>query len=134
MPLKVQLKKDQKVIVNGAVLENISPRTVSFLVMNEAAILRESDIMTEEKADTPARRVYFAAQCLYLFPAKKAEYLPLLNVFMDNYLKAAPSADEVVSSIKDMVAKGDLYHALKKTNELIAHEEKALTDAENRFA
>jgi len=67
MPLKIILKNEEKIIINGAVMQNIGG-SLKALILNEAVVLREKDIITEEDAKTPASRAYFALQNLYLFP------------------------------------------------------------------
>jgi len=127
MPLKLQIKKGKKIIINGAVIENITSHNVSLLVMNNASILRDSDILTPEQAATPASRIYYALQCLYLFPEDREEHLPLLNQFALSYLEAAPSSRPIVDGIRKLVDEGGVYQALKKGRELIAHERKVLS-------
>ena len=70
--LVIHLKKDQQIVLNGAVIENTSGRSISLSVKNEAAILRSSDILAPEDAATPASRAYYALQCVYLFPERAA--------------------------------------------------------------
>ena len=121
MPLKIILKKDEKIIVNGAVIQNIGG-SIRALVLNEAAILREKDIVTEDMAATPASRAYFALQNLYLFPEKHATYLPLVHSFFTDYGKAAPSAGQIVAEVLKDVTDGHLYRALRRARDLVAHE------------
>jgi flagellar protein FlbT len=97
MALVIQIKKEQRIIINGAVLENVSGRTVAIAVKNEAAILRSEDVLTADAAVTPARRVYFALQCAYLFPDRKDEHLRDFEQFLVSYLEAAPSAREIAA-------------------------------------
>lgn len=127
MPLKIQLKKGQKIIINGAVVENATARTASLLVINDAAILRDTDILTPDDAVTPASRIYYALQCLYLFPAKGKIYLPQFYEFISSYLKAAPSSQPIMDKLKKLVDSGELYHALRVGHDLIAHEREVLS-------
>lgn len=122
MPLVIHLKKDQQIIVNGAVLQNVSGRTVSVAVRNEAAILRDSDVLPPEGASTPASRAYFALQCAYLFPDQRAESLVRARELLAAYLDAAPSAAPICASIETAVGANKLYEALKKGRLLLAHE------------
>jgi len=103
MPLKIQLKKGQKIIINGAVLENASSRTASLLVINNASIMRDADVLTPEDAVTPAARVYYSLQCMYLFPEEKDTHLPRFNEFIEAYGKAAPSSAKIVSELRHLV-------------------------------
>ena len=122
MPLKIQLKKGQKIIINGAVLENASSRTASLLVINNASIMRDADVLTPEDAVTPAARVYYSLQCMYLFPEERDTHLPRFNEFIEAYEKAAPSSEEIVSELRHLVEDDRMYKALKKGHELIANE------------
>jgi len=134
MPLTINLKPGEKLIVNGVVLQN-THHTAKLLVHNEATLLREKDIITEEAASTPARRVYFAVQCQYLFPDKREFYLPLIHRFLQEFGDAAPSTLPIVQKIEQDVAAGQLYHALKTAKQLIAKEQEilnAFTGAEIR--
>jgi flagellar biosynthesis repressor protein FlbT len=129
MALVIQIKKEQRIIINGAVLENVSGRPVSIAVKNEAAILRSEDVLTAEAAVTPARRVYFALQCAYLFPDRKDEHLRDFEQFLASYLEAAPSAREIAER-----EAGSFYGALKQARRLIQHEGELLGRARARLA
>lgn len=126
MPLKVQLRKGQKIIINGAVIENIASHNVSLLVMNDAAILRDSDVLTAEEAVTPAARVYFSLQCAYLFPHERQRHLRDFEEFAAAYLEAASSAWDLIHDLRESIVAGEFYHALKKAQKLIEHERKVL--------
>ncbi|MCP5372635.1 MAG: flagellar biosynthesis repressor FlbT [Hyphomicrobiales bacterium] len=127
MPLKIHLRKGQKIIINGAVLENVTTHNVSLLVMNDAAILRDTDVLTPDDAVTPSARAYYALQCLYLFPGDSQKHLPVLKEFLESYLRAAPSSKPIIDEIFRLVDDGRLYKALKKGQDLIAHEQKVLS-------
>ena len=65
MPLKLSLKPGEKFVLNGAVVQNGDRRGV-LVLQNKASVLREKDIMQEEEANTPARRIYFPVMMMYL--------------------------------------------------------------------
>jgi len=125
MPLTINLKPGEKLIVNGIVLQN-AHHAAKLIVHNEAALLREKDILTEEQANSPARRIYFAVQCLYLFPAKRSVYLPMIHRFLEEFGEAAPSTLPLIRRIEQEVAAEHLYPALKSTRQLIAKEQEIL--------
>ena len=58
MPLKLILKPGERVIINQAVVLNGGEKT-ELVLQNKASVLRERDIMTEEKADSPAKKNLF---------------------------------------------------------------------------
>ncbi|HXP76553.1 MAG TPA: flagellar biosynthesis repressor FlbT [Stellaceae bacterium] len=125
MPLAINLKPNERLIVNGVVLQN-SGTAAKLLIHNNASVLREKDIITEADATTPARRIYFAIQCKYLFPAKDAAYLPLIYQFIQEFESAAPSTVALTREIRANVDQGALYHALKSAKQLIAREQEIL--------
>lgn len=121
MPLKLDLKTGEKMIINGAVLENVG-NNAQMLVLNKASILREREILAQQDAVTPASRVYFELQCAYIFRENRDEHLKRYEAFLKDYLQACPSAQEIGDTIGGHVEKGDLYRALKATRPLITHE------------
>ena len=65
MPLKLSLKPGEKFVLNGAVVQNGDRRSV-LVLQNKASVLREKDIMQQDDANTPARRIYFPVMMMYL--------------------------------------------------------------------
>ena len=127
MPLTINLKPHERLIVNGVVIENSGP-AAKILIHNNAALLRERDIVTEEQANTPARRIYFAVQCQYLFPGKSEVFLPIIEKFLAEFEEAAPSTAAVTDEIRREVAEGLYYKALKSAKQLIVREQEILND------
>lgn len=126
MPLKLTVGKGEKFIVNGAVIKNDGDGA-SLLFENQAHILRQKDILTQETATTPAARVYLALQCAYLFPKNTAEHLANFQSLVADYLDAAPSARPIVDEIHGMIDKHQLYGALKQCCRLLEHEHEVLS-------
>ncbi len=133
VPLKLDFKSGDKLIINGAVIENVGPNA-KLLVHNESAILREKEILSVADTSTPAARVYFALQCAYMFPHKKDEYLELFHRFLGEYVGACPSAKPIAERIDQSVAEDRLYRGLKETQKLIAHETGLLKELETEVA
>ena len=127
MPLTINLKPRERLIVNGVVIEN-SGQVAKILIHNNAALLREKDIITEDAATTPARRIYFAIQCEYLFPGKDDLFLPIIYKFLTEFEAAAPSTVKFVQEIRQLVDAGHYYRALKSAKQLIAKELEILND------
>lgn len=125
MPLIIDLKPGEKLIINGAVLENASSNT-KVRVLNDCSILRQKEILSDSDSVTPASRVYFALQCAYIFPNKRGEYLRMFNHYLDSYVEACPSAASIKDEITEAVGEGHYYKALKSTRHLLDHETKIL--------
>lgn len=127
MPLKLDLKCGEKMIVNGAVLENVGPNA-KILIHNLATVLREKEILTQEDAATPASRVYFSLQCAYMFDDAREEHLKNFKQYLRDYLEACPSAKEIADVIQDHIEKENFYKGLKSSRNLIAHEVRTLDE------
>jgi flagellar protein FlbT len=71
MPLSLRLKPGERLIVNGAVLRNGSPRAIELELLNHVTTLHERDLMLPEDAVTPLQRLYFAVQMMHLEPEQE---------------------------------------------------------------
>jgi flagellar biosynthesis repressor protein FlbT len=127
VPLKLDLKTGVRLVINGAVIENIGPNT-KLLVHNESSILREKEILSADDSATPASRAYFALQCAYMFPQEKEKYLDLFKTLLNDYTQALPSSAEIGVDIRRALDDGKLYKALKGAQELVRHEAKIVED------
>ena len=131
MPLRIKIPARDKLMINGAIVENGAVST-TLIFHNRCDILRRKEIMQESEADTPARLVYYTLQCAYMFEDARGRFLELCGNFIDEYLQAAPSAVAITSEIQGLIKEGRLYNALKKANNLIAHEAERLGLADLR--
>jgi flagellar biosynthesis repressor protein FlbT len=132
MSLKVELKPGERLIVGNCVITNSDQRTRLYLD-GRVPILREKDILTAETADTPAKRVYFAVQLMYLdanAAGVRREYFNLIN----DLVTAAPSAVPIVAEMNNEMLTGEMYKALKVARRLINYEQELLRNAAERGA
>lgn len=125
MPLVLKLAPHEKIIVNGVVIENGEDHA-KLVIHNRGTILRGKDAVLIEEADTPARRVFYALQCLYLFPEERAVYLPSAESFLADIAGAAPSLAPLVEEIGRNLGEQEVYRALKLAKRLIAREQEIL--------
>ena len=133
MPLLIDIKPGDKVIINGAVIENAGNSTKLF-VHNQAAILRGKEVLSEEDCGTPAARAYFALQCAYIFADKHADYLAKFEKLLDDYLAACPSAKAIGEQIRKEIKDDKLYRALKAAQKLITHEGDILNSMQRKVS
>ena len=125
MSLKLRLKPEEKVLVGKAVIQN-GPRTSEFVVENNVPILRQKDILTEEEANSPSRRVYFVIQLMYIDTEKLVEYHGKYWELVNDILVAAPSTRPYIEKISEQILACDYYQALKLTRKLMNYEEELL--------
>ena len=128
MALKVELKPGEKIILGGCVVTNHDQRT-RLLIEGQVPILREKDILTPQRADTPAKRIYLAIQLMYLSTDPRAHH-EIYFALVRDLLAAAASTWPLIESINNHILTGELYKALKDAKKLIAYEEELLTHAE----
>lgn len=133
MALTIHLKPGGQAIINGAVVENASTRSVRIAVQNAAAVLRGEDILDPAAAVTPASRIYYALQCLYLFAERTPAELNEVNDLLESYVSAAPSSKPLVETVRSQIGLGNFYAALKQARKLISHEREVLNHVHERF-
>ena len=132
MPLSIDFKAGDRIIINGAVVENLGSNS-KISVHNQAAILRGKEILSAENTTTPASRIYFALQCAYIFPQKENEYIGSFRGLLDDYVTACPSAATIADEIRGLVDAGQLYRGLKTAQKLIGHEGELLHSLEEEL-
>lgn len=128
MPLRLDLKPGEKLFVGGAVMVNGESRS-AITVLNDVPILRGKDIMTEDRANTPCKRVYLAIQLMYMEPDNLARYHQVYWNLVREIVSAAPSTTALLSGISEDVLAGRYYQALKRSTELIEYEKELVVHA-----
>src|SRR5579871_1380010 len=127
MPLKLKLSAHERLVVNGAVIVNGGGRT-SLIIRNYAHIMREKDVLQEEDANTPTRRLYFLVQAMLMRPPPAPELLDSFATAMSQLAAAyvKPQNLEVLRDVARLVDVGDFYKALMRLHPLIDYEAELL--------
>ncbi len=128
MALIIDLKPGEKILIGTAVITNDNQRT-RLHISGEAPILREKDVMQEEEADTPCKKVYFLVQCMYL-ARNPREYHPKYFEFLKAIQTAAPSTAIFFMKINEQIIEGHYYKALREAKDLIGHEKELLDNVQ----
>jgi flagellar biosynthesis repressor protein FlbT len=129
MSLKVELKPHERLIVGNCIITNADQRTRLF-IDGKTPVLREKDILSAVTADTPAKRVYFAVQLMYLddnVERLRRDYFALVT----DLVRAAPSTTRIVDEINNEILTGHLYKALRAAKKLIQYEQELLRHAQS---
>lgn len=124
MALVIDLKPQEKILIGEAVITNSSQRT-RLHIAGDAPIIREKDIMKEEMADTPCKRIYFLIQCMYISRTPK-DYHEKYFDHVEEVQKAAPSCSIFFMQINEHIIAGTYYKAMKLAQQLIEHERELL--------
>ncbi|MCB1783205.1 MAG: flagellar biosynthesis repressor FlbT [Alphaproteobacteria bacterium] len=129
MALVIDLKPQEKILIGDAVITNSAQRA-RLHIAGDAPILREKDVLKEEDADTPCKRIYFLVQCMYLARNPKIYHEKYFDNVKD-VQKAAPSSSIFIMQINDQIIAGSYYKALKLAHQLIEHERELLENVTN---
>jgi flagellar protein FlbT len=124
MPLRVELKPGERIVIGKSVITNSDTRT-AFLIDGDAPILREKDILTAETANTPVKRIYLCVQMMYL-ENDLQNYQELYLGFIKELIQAVPSFKPKIEEVSNLILSGNLYKALRELRPLIKREEDLL--------
>lgn len=126
MALKISLKPNERMIIDGAVITNGGKKT-EFIVENKVPILRQSNIMSEQAADTPCKRLYLTAQLIYIDSSERETHHAMFNHQAGEIVEAAPSIRPYIAKMSDEIHKAQYYQALKTGRDLINYEVEVLS-------
>lgn len=127
MALVIDLKPNEKILIGEAVITNGAQRA-RFQIAGDAPILREKDVMKEDEADTPCKRIYFLIQCMYLARAPREYHKKYFDMVRD-IQTASPSSSIFFMQINDHIISDSYYKALKVARQLIDHERELVDNA-----
>jgi flagellar protein FlbT len=124
MPLRIKLRPDERVIVNGAL---ISARQATALVIhNRVSLLRERQILPPALATTPARRIYYALQCAYVAdPEERGGFHEMALGYARDFREATLSEKMrgIVDQILELAAAEEYYKAMRAAQDVMEYED-----------
>ncbi|WP_299140022.1 flagellar biosynthesis repressor FlbT [uncultured Tateyamaria sp.] len=126
--LILKLSPKERVLINGAVIENGDRRSRLAILTPDANILRLRDAIHPEEAKTPVRRVCYAVQLVLSGDAVKDDARPALlrhieelsQVFVD------PDSRKHLDLASHALVVDDHYRCLKALRMLLPREERLL--------
>lgn len=128
MALKIRLKPHEKIIIGGSVITNAG-NACEILIETNVPILRQKDIITEDEADSPCKRIYFAVQLMYIDGDNLTKHHQTYWELVKEVLDAAPSMLPQIDRISDQILATNYYKALKLTHKLIQYEQEVINRA-----
>lgn len=114
-------------IIGGTVLTNPNNSSCDLIIENKIPILRQKDIMNEEAADSPCRRIYFVIQLMYIDENNLLTYHNKYWNLVQDVVRAAPSMTGLIDAISEHILNRNYYQALKMTQQLIDYEQEAIS-------
>ena len=127
MPLKLSLKPGERFVLNGAVVQN-GDRRGTLILQNKASVLREKDIMQQEDANTPARRVYFPVMMMYLDEGDADKYYDEFAHRMNEFMGVIRNPEILAEcvGVSKHILNQEYYKALMGCRKLIEYEDERL--------
>ena len=126
MGLKITLKPNERMIIGGAVVTNGDGKC-ELIIENKVTLLREKDILSEEAANTPSKRIYFTIQLMYIDNDNLAEHHKMYWKLVREVVEAAPSTIRLIDQISEHIVNNRYYQALKVADKLIDYEQEVIS-------
>lgn len=129
MALKIRLKPHEKMLIGNAVISN-GDKATEFHIENKVPILREKEIMKEDAASTPGRRIYFLVQLMYVDEENFKTYHEQFWDIVREVILAAPSTTQLITDICHCIMERNYYQALKLARKLVNYEQELIDAAQ----
>jgi flagellar protein FlbT len=129
--LVLKLGPRERVLVNGAVIENGDRRTRLNIVTPNANILRLRDALHPEDVTTPVRRVCYVAQLVLSGDADPQEARGQILRGVEQLSQVFTDADSrsLLARATESLLEGQIYQTLKALRGLLPREERLLAAA-----
>lgn len=126
--LVLKLGPHERVLINGAVIENGEKRSRIAVMTPNANILRLRDAIHPETANTPVRRVCYLAQLVLTGDAEAGEIRLQLLRGIEQLSQVLTDSDSrtQLGLASHSVLGGDFYPALKALRALLPREERLM--------
>ena len=117
------LDPGERGVVGSMTVENLGAEPVELAVRGTGAVLRGKMIIRAEDATSPALRVYYVVQSMYIDPATAEAKFRELGGLVEELVNAVPSTGLIAADIGQAVLEGDFLAALSSCLELLRYEE-----------
>ncbi|NIY79307.1 flagellar biosynthesis repressor FlbT [Celeribacter sp. HF31] len=130
--LVLKLGPKERVLINGAVIENGDRRSRLSIVTPNANILRLRDAIHPEEVNTPVRRVCYIAQLVLSGDAdpKDASIQLMRGVEQLSQILTDADSRKILNTATSDIQNEQYYQALKALRSLLPREERLLSAAQ----
>jgi flagellar protein FlbT len=127
--LVLKLNPKERVLINGAVIENGDRRSRLSIVTPNVNILRLRDAIRPDEVTTPVRRVCYIAQLVLSgdVAIKDAKTQLLTGIEQLSQALRDPDSREQLAAATKAVGTEDIYRALKALRALLPREDRLLS-------
>lgn len=129
--LVLKLNPNERVLVNGAVIENGDRRSRLSILTPNANILRLRDAIRPDEVNTPVRRVCYIAQLALSGDAKPedARFQILRGIEQLSQALRDEDSRNILTSATGFAQASDFYRVLKNLRSLLPRETRLMTAA-----
>ncbi len=122
MPLKLTLKPNERIVVNGCAIRNSGRRHV-LTIENHADVIRGQDLLDESAMGTPVGRVYVLLQTVLIQPNLREKLVPEIQSELATLATVFswPSLNNIFEAA-NYIAVMDYYKALRALRPVLKHE------------
>ncbi|MCA1776689.1 MAG: flagellar biosynthesis repressor FlbT [Loktanella sp.] len=126
--LVLKLTPNERVLINGAVIENGDRRSRICILTPNANILRLRDAIRPEQANTPVRRICYIAQLMLSGDAKEEDATQQMLRGIEQLSQALRDDDSrtQLTIATEAIGRSDYYKALKALRTLLAREDRLM--------
>ncbi|KMW59217.1 Flagellar basal-body rod modification protein FlgD [Candidatus Rhodobacter oscarellae] len=126
--LILKLGPKERVLINGAVIENGDRRSRFSIVTPNANILRLRDAIHPEEVTTPVRRVCYIAQLVLSGDVEpdEAKHQILRGIEQLSQAMSDPDSRKQLTAATEAVMEKQFYQALKALRDLLPREDRLL--------
>ncbi|MFM9938873.1 MAG: flagellar biosynthesis repressor FlbT [Hyphomicrobiaceae bacterium] len=124
--LKLHLKANERIYINGAVLR--VDRKVAIELLNDVVFLLEGHVLQQEQATTPLRQLYFVVQSILIDPASETLAKQVYDQTHRLLIATYKTLDvlEGLVEVKAMMERGKVFEALKRIRSMFPIEDEIL--------
>ena len=134
--LILRLRPHEKFLINGVILENGEKRAKLRVKSEGANILRLRDALHPSEANTPVKRLYYAAQLIVTGDISAETAMPELQQGLSDLYDALPDEEcrEQIENARAHLQAKEYYRALRALKSILPFEEKLLLLAQMKTA
>ncbi len=132
MALKLVLKPNERIVINGCMMRN-SARRLVLSVESYADVVRGHDLLDEDAPVTPVSRVYYLVQNALIHSKLREDLVPIIQREMANLATTFehPSLGHIFEAA-NFVSIGDYYKAMRALRHVLEHEAKLFDHISSR--
>ena len=123
MSLKLKLKPMERIIVNGCVMRNSTKRRIEIEIENHSDVLRGSEMLDSESANTPVKRICYLVQIALVSRHHRPDVLVDIKTRIAELREVMKgSHGAAIDQIMNLVDTGEFYMANRRLQDIVNYE------------